>query len=64
MEEELDKVPTPPRGARLLRLGEHVEANDFHWDQHMSQWRPVLTVQRRIVVKPDQFGWFCRRVTA
>lgn len=62
MDGELRKVPTPPQGARFLQLGERVEANDLHWDEHASQWRPVLTVQRHMVIKADQFGWFCRRI--
>ena len=62
MDTEPSNMPAAPEGSRLLQLGERVEANDLHWDEHESQWRPVLTVHGHTTIKAEQFGWFCRRV--
>ena len=64
MDNDSPNMPAPPEGARFLQLGERVEPNDLHWDEHEAQWRPVLTVHGHTTIKPDQFGWFCRRVTS
>jgi hypothetical protein len=58
--EEVDKMPDVPAGARLLRTGESIQVGDFHWCKVHKRWREVIEAIDLSVSEPQQ-GFYCRK---
>lgn len=54
------KRPEPPKGARLLNVGDVIEDGDLHWQPAVGRWVAV-TPQGEERVGPDEQGFYCRR---
>lgn len=58
----LPRVPSPPNGARYIRVGEKILRDDLVWDREASDWQTVPAELVDTELKREQFHTFCRPV--